>query len=50
MLVNVTVTPAQAEAFDRLLDVIAEEIVERYLAEAELDGVAPSGTGKGAAE
>lgn len=28
-------TLSQAEAFDRLLDVIAEEIVERYLAELE---------------
>jgi len=35
MRVNVTTTPAQAEAIDRLLDVITEEVVERYLAELE---------------
>lgn len=30
-----TMTPRQGEAFDKLFDVIAEEIVERYLAELE---------------
>lgn len=32
---NPTMTARQAEAFDKLLDTIAEEIVERYLAELE---------------
>lgn len=32
---NVAMTPAQAEAFDILLDRIAEEVIERYLAELE---------------
>lgn len=37
-----TMTARQAEAFDRLLDTIAEEVVERYLAEIEeLSGTEP---------
>lgn len=33
-----TMTPAQADAFDRFLDVIAEEVVQRYVAELEESG------------
>ncbi len=32
---SLTMTAREAEAFDRLLDVIAEEVVERYFAELE---------------
>jgi len=32
-----TMTARQAEAFDKLLDVIAAEIVERFLAEHEAE-------------
>ncbi len=43
-----TMTARQAGAFDRLLDVIAEEVVERYL--AELEEADLSGTDDGVAQ
>ena len=38
MVGSQTMTSRQAEAFERLLDVIAEELVERYFDEIETVG------------
>lgn len=42
MVTSPAMIAQKAEAFDKLLDVIAEEVVERYLAEIEeLNGTEP---------
>lgn len=48
MTASPAMTVRQGEAFDRLLDVIAEAVVEQYL--AQLEGADTCGTVKGVAE
>lgn len=48
MVTSQNMPPSQAETFDRLLDVIAEEVVARYL--EELEGAEACGMDEGATE